>query len=71
MPEFKSVSTILDTTYTVGDVIGKGTISDITVEEKWGGHLVVTVWARPTTLISASETTAVIIPYHAVEVLVK
>lgn len=71
MTSYRSVSTILDTTYTVGDVIGKGTISDITIEECWGDNLAVTVWARPTTPLNASEITAVIIPYHAVEVLVK
>jgi hypothetical protein len=68
---YRSVSTLLNTTYIVGDVIGKGTISDITVEEYWGNNLAVTVWARPTTPLNASKTTAIIIPYHAVELLVK
>jgi hypothetical protein len=71
MSSYRSVSTLLNTTYTVGDVIGKGTISDITIDECWGDNLAITVWARPTTPLSASETTAIIIPYHAVELMVK
>jgi sporulation protein YlmC with PRC-barrel domain len=69
MPQFKSIDTILGTNYTVGDSLAKGKVSDITLDENWGEHLVVTVWVRRSP--EASEISAVIIPYHAVELLIK
>jgi hypothetical protein len=69
MPQFKSIDTILGTNYTVGDSLAKGEVSDITLEEGWKNYLVVTVWVRRSP--EASEVSAVIIPYHTVELLVK
>jgi hypothetical protein len=68
MPQYKSVVTLSGTSYVVGRLLTETKIiSDITTNENWGDHLVVTVW----TSTDDHEVRTVIIPYHAVELLVK
>lgn len=69
MEHFKTVTTLLDTSYTLGEKLThKQVVTDISISYN-DEPLTVDVWTTPED--SEDEKLTVVIPYHAVELLVK
>lgn len=66
---YKSVRTLSETSYTIGEsLLGDRVISDVTLDYE-NEPLEVEVWAKKED--GDNERVFVVIPYHAVELLVK